>query len=952
VIRPTAIDSQLGCNAHFTALEIPQQRLGKERTMTRHLTILFAIPALLLVYQSPAWSIEIGPLLDTCPQHDVAYQQIRNDFEIRRNGVPVTEISCTEPVSAMDAAHYSDELIAVQALRAALYMDLGTNQLPWAPNMRLYDWMKSKTDGFDISDTASNSYCCEQLQGKSFFVMKALTSSKSFYHDFTGIGAIIELFAHELRHVDGFPHVACCPRGAGACDQTYDEANLSPYGIERWLEAHWLTGGLYTGFSCLTPQSEVTRIGNWWYVEANGWNNVFCDTKPPATPLPPTPPGPGGLCRSNPGKVDLFIVVDLSGSFADDLAAFQAEAPLAIAKITAGLDARIGLASLQDYPIPPFGRSDLGDHAYTRLVDLTADTTLVLNTIAALPTPIPGAGGDDAQCQLTALYQAATGAGLDLSGVGYPGASISAGQQATFRAGATKVLLLWTDAAFHRPGDPGSIPYPGPTFDQTVAALMALDPARVIGISSGASALPDLQAMAVATGALAPAGGVDCDGDGVVDVAQGAPLVCVGLSSGVGVGTAIAALVSGAVGASAPVALCHNVTVTASAATCGVASSIDNGSFDPDGGPVTRIQSPPGPYRAGQNSITLTVTGASGLSSSCVAQVTVVDQTGPLITLAPNPPKPVCAITGQSVTIAAATAFDACEGQVAVTGRVVSSTNTAVPVPVTLNNGVASLPVGAHTVEWSATDPAGNRTVRQQVVNVVPAIYAISQLELRDRVKLLSGSGYASAASGGSLPTALGVESRSGDIWSVGSVTVGDRASITGQIRSTGSIQLGNQVTATGGTLSGSVLPLPPAPWIDATYPAPSGGNIALQPDKTRTIAAGSYGSVSIASRSSLTLAAGTYYFASLDLEPQGKITALGPVVLYLRDSWIDRGTFLGFETSKVAYTGNSNVFLDAPLATNLWAGSAAVVVRAAFTGQLVARGISVDAGQVFTCRL
>jgi hypothetical protein len=62
--------------------------------------------------------------------------------------------------------------------------------------------------------------------------------------------------------------------------------------------------------------------------------------------------------------------------------------------------------------------------------------------------------------------------------------------------------------------------------------------------------------------------------------------------------------------------------------------------------------------------------------------------------------------------------------------------------------------------------------------------------------------------------------------------------------------------------------------------------------------------------------------------------------------------TWLAAQAPDVLCLRNSNVFLEAPLATNLWAGSAAVVVRAAFTGQLVARGISVDAGQVFTCRL
>jgi len=153
----------------------------------------------------------------------------------------------------------------------------------------------------------------------------------------------------------------------------------------------------------------------------------------------------------------------------------------------------------------------------------------VLNAIAGLVTRD---GADLPQSQLTALYQGATGAGQDLSSVGFPGASIPAGQQANFRTGARKIFLLWTDASFHRPGDPGTIPYPGPSFTDVANAMLALDPAKVVGISSGTDGLADLQQIASATNTIAPPAGVDCNDDGVVDIAGGQPLVCVlGLSS-------------------------------------------------------------------------------------------------------------------------------------------------------------------------------------------------------------------------------------------------------------------------------------------------------------------------------------------------------------------------------------------------------------------------------------
>ncbi|HEV8345722.1 MAG TPA: N,N-dimethylformamidase beta subunit family domain-containing protein, partial [Vicinamibacterales bacterium] len=71
-----------------------------------------------------------------------------------------------------------------------------------------------------------------------------------------------------------------------------------------------------------------------------------------------------------------------------------------------------------------------------------------------------------------------------------------------------------------------------------------------------------------------------------------------------------------------PVAQCQNVTVTATLIGT-AAASIDNGSFDPDGGAVTLAQVPPGPYTPGQTSVTLNVTDSASQMVSCSATVTV-----------------------------------------------------------------------------------------------------------------------------------------------------------------------------------------------------------------------------------------------------------------------------------------------------------------------------------------
>jgi uncharacterized repeat protein (TIGR01451 family) len=82
-----------------------------------------------------------------------------------------------------------------------------------------------------------------------------------------------------------------------------------------------------------------------------------------------------------------------------------------------------------------------------------------------------------------------------------------------------------------------------------------------------------------------------------------------------------------------PVAKCKNVTVPAGAGCMGSAS-IDDGSFDPDGGLVTLSQSPAGPYSVGTQLVTLTVTDSQGATNGCTATVTVVPSADLLISKA------------------------------------------------------------------------------------------------------------------------------------------------------------------------------------------------------------------------------------------------------------------------------------------------------------------------------
>jgi hypothetical protein len=80
-----------------------------------------------------------------------------------------------------------------------------------------------------------------------------------------------------------------------------------------------------------------------------------------------------------------------------------------------------------------------------------------------------------------------------------------------------------------------------------------------------------------------------------------------------------------------PIAKVKNVTVSADA-SCQANASIDDGSFDPDGDPVTITQSPAGPYPLGTTNVLLTITDSKGATAQASATVTVVDSTGPSVT--------------------------------------------------------------------------------------------------------------------------------------------------------------------------------------------------------------------------------------------------------------------------------------------------------------------------------
>jgi PKD repeat protein len=165
--------------------------------------------------------------------------------------------------------------------------------------------------------------------------------------------------------------------------------------------------------------------------------------------------------------VDVVFVVDVTGSYTDDIATFKAQAKEIIAGISAlGNNVQIGLVSFGDFSD---GNPYVLNHQLTYLTDFI---------IPALTPLTANGGGDLPEADLEALYQ------LSTKDIGWVGAS-------------KKVVLLATDAPFHNSDTEPS--YPGHGYTATLAALKAQG-IVVYGLVPDLTTIPDMDKIAADTG--------------------------------------------------------------------------------------------------------------------------------------------------------------------------------------------------------------------------------------------------------------------------------------------------------------------------------------------------------------------------------------------------------------------------------------------------------------------
>jgi hypothetical protein len=287
--------------------------------------------------------------------------------------------------------------------------------------------------------------------------------------------------------------------------------------------------------SLLTPpeiaarEAKLTPDGKKIRLKAGATKTVTYELDLPKRPLP----------------LDVFFLADTSDSMTRTLDGLASS----LEGIVNGLaqeriDVEFGIAEYRAYPrrrVPPnpdpfFDEPNL---IYRRLQNIAKVGPGLAQAIEGLEP----AGGGVYDAQLGALYQAATGEGQSASSLGpAPQGSpnnrdVPPGQQATFRQKSLRVVINATDESFGDSdggGDPGNFEGPSPTnfepppdipsFDEVIDAFNARD-IKHVGISIGRAPYRDLAKVSEGTGTLAE-GGVDCDGNGIADLAGGDALVC------------------------------------------------------------------------------------------------------------------------------------------------------------------------------------------------------------------------------------------------------------------------------------------------------------------------------------------------------------------------------------------------------------------------------------------
>ncbi len=192
---------------------------------------------------------------------------------------------------------------------------------------------------------------------------------------------------------------------------------------------------------------------------------------------------------------DVFFLVDLTNSYDDDLATYRTAAADIVTELTGTFgDLRLGLASFRDAPCSGIASSSV-EYAYRLGLPLNADPS---QFVAALDELAVAPNNTTPEAALEGIHQVLTGEGhqVDMQAFNCLDIANIAPSEPGWEPARIPVLIVATDAPFHRPGDSN---YPYPTTDQQAIEEANARGASIFFMSSGEED-PEANTIAEATG--------------------------------------------------------------------------------------------------------------------------------------------------------------------------------------------------------------------------------------------------------------------------------------------------------------------------------------------------------------------------------------------------------------------------------------------------------------------
>ncbi|MFO7179872.1 MAG: trypsin-like serine protease [Pseudomonadota bacterium] len=224
--------------------------------------------------------------------------------------------------------------------------------------------------------------------------------------------------------------------------------------------------------------------------------------------------------------------------------------------------------------------------------------------------------------------------------------------------------------------------------------------------------------------------------------------------------------------------------------------------------------------------------------------------------------------------------------------------------------------------------------------------YTSGEMHLSDRVTTSPDAVLVNAGNG---VLEIGARAAVGPVLSKGSVQVRSFGQVFGDLRTGGSLTVQDGGEVLGDVTEGTDPGASPLAW-QITFPAPSGGDVRLEPGQHVSLSPGSYGELSVKQGASVTLAPGTYHFTRITLETGSTVvtssseatTVFANSGLTIRGTVVSGGAAPGLT---LAYFGTETAFVETGLTARIAAPNAELVLGAQaqeFVGQFFAKRLLV----------